>query len=82
MHALEYVQNSVCDACQKDKIKRSSHKSKTESSITISLQFIHIDLFSLENIMWSGKKRYVLVMVDDFSRYIWIEFMHSKDETP
>ena len=21
-------------------------------------------------------------MVDDFSRYTWVEFLHSKDETP
>ncbi|KAL8118899.1 hypothetical protein AgCh_016404 [Apium graveolens] len=28
------------------------------------------------------KKRYALVMVDDYPRYTWVEFMHSKDETP
>nr|GFB35815.1 hypothetical protein [Tanacetum cinerariifolium] len=27
-------------------------------------------------------KRYVLVIVDDYSRYIWTHFLRSKDETP
>ncbi|KAL8105176.1 hypothetical protein AgCh_029100 [Apium graveolens] len=28
------------------------------------------------------RKKYALVMVDDYSRYTWVKFMHSKDETP
>ncbi|KAL8135805.1 hypothetical protein AgCh_010425 [Apium graveolens] len=28
------------------------------------------------------RKKYALVMVDDYSRYTWVEYMHSKDETP
>nr|GFC75320.1 hypothetical protein [Tanacetum cinerariifolium] len=27
-------------------------------------------------------KRYVLVIVDDYSRYTWTHFLRSKDETP
>ncbi|GJV89248.1 retrovirus-related pol polyprotein from transposon TNT 1-94 [Tanacetum coccineum] len=27
-------------------------------------------------------KKYILVIVDDFSRYTWVYFLHSKDETP
>nr|GFB09042.1 hypothetical protein [Tanacetum cinerariifolium] len=27
-------------------------------------------------------KRYVLVIVDDYSRYTWVHFLRSKDETP
>nr|GFD05918.1 hypothetical protein [Tanacetum cinerariifolium] len=27
-------------------------------------------------------KRYVLVIVDDYSRYTWTHFMRSKDESP
>ena len=28
------------------------------------------------------KKRYTLVIVDDFTRYTWVYFLHKKDETP
>ncbi|KAI3758803.1 hypothetical protein L6452_06375 [Arctium lappa] len=29
-----------------------------------------------------GGKKYVLVIVDDYSRYTWVKFLRSKDETP
>ena len=41
-----------------------------------------MDLFGPVNVMSLAKKKYALVMVDDFSRYTWVEFLHSKDEAP
>ncbi|KAL8121958.1 hypothetical protein AgCh_018621 [Apium graveolens] len=81
MPNLEFAQNEVCEACQKGKIKRSSHKSKYVNSINAPVQLIHMDLFSPVNVMSISKKKYALVMVDDNSRYTLVEFMHSKDET-
>ena len=80
MPAYEFKFEGVCEAYQKGKIKRSSHKLKTVSSITKPLQLIHMDLFGPVNVMSIGKKRYALVMVDDFTRYTWVEFLGSKDE--
>ena len=79
MPALEFVQDEVCEACQKGKIKRSSHKSKLLTSITKPLQLIHMDLFGPVNVLSLSRKRYALVMVDDFSRYTWVEFLSTKD---
>ena len=41
-----------------------------------------MDLFGPVNVMSMSKKRYALVIVDDYSKYTWILFLHSKDETP
>ena len=41
-----------------------------------------MDLFGPVNVLSISRNKYALVMVDDFSRYTWVEFMHSKDETP
>ena len=82
MPSLEFAQMEVCEACQKGKMKRSSHKSKTVNSISAPLQLIHMDLFGPVNVLSISRNKYVLVMVDDFSRYTWVEFMYSKDETP
>ncbi|KAL8155162.1 hypothetical protein AgCh_000525 [Apium graveolens] len=41
MPKLEFVQTGVCEACQKGKMKRSYHKSKTVNSIFAPLQLIH-----------------------------------------
>ncbi|GKC49449.1 retrovirus-related pol polyprotein from transposon TNT 1-94, partial [Tanacetum coccineum] len=43
---------------------------------------------SLNGFMWSmrvesiNRKRYVLVIVDDYSRYTWAHFLRSKDKAP
>ena len=41
-----------------------------------------MDLFGPVNVMSMSKKIYVLVIVDDYSKYTWVLFLHSKDETP
>ncbi|KAL8135424.1 hypothetical protein AgCh_010173 [Apium graveolens] len=82
MSNLEFAQDEVCEACQKGKIKRSSHKSKTVNSISALLQLIHMNLFGPVNFLSISRKKYALVMVDDYLRYTWVKFMHSKDETP
>ncbi|KAL8155600.1 hypothetical protein AgCh_000840 [Apium graveolens] len=50
MPNLEFSQDEVCDAFQKGKMKRSSHKSKTVNSISAPLQLIHMNLFGSVNV--------------------------------
>ncbi|KAL8109911.1 hypothetical protein AgCh_025854 [Apium graveolens] len=82
MPKLEFAQVEVCKACKKGKMKRSSQKSITVNSISAPLQLIHLDLFGPVNVLSISRNIYALVIVDDFSRYTWVEFMYSKDETP
>ena len=82
MPSLEFVQSEACEACQKGKIKRASHKSKSITSITQPLQLIHMDLFGPVNVLSLSRKKYALVMVDDFSRYTWVKFLSTKNEAP
>ena len=79
---MEFTQEGLCEACQKGKSKKASHKSTDASIITEPLQLIHMDLFGPVNVMSMSKKRYALVIVDDYSKYTWVLFLHSKDETP
>ena len=76
----EFTKDGLCDACQKEKQIKSSFKSKTKSSIDEPLQLLHMDLFGPVNIMSISKKMYCLVIVDDFTRFSWTFFLHSKDE--
>ena len=79
---MEFTQEGLCEACEKGKSKRASHRSKEMTSITDPLQLIHMDLFGPVNVMSLSGKRYALVIVDDFSKYTWVLFLHSKDEAP
>ena len=77
---LEFNKDGLCGACQLGKQKRSSFKSKSISSISKPLQLLHMDLFGPVNIMSISRKKYCLVIVDDFSKFTWTFFLHSKDE--
>ncbi|GJS91387.1 putative ribonuclease H-like domain-containing protein [Tanacetum coccineum] len=73
--------NQTCVACQKGKQHRASCKSKTISSISQPLQMLHMDLFGLTFVKSLMKKMYCLVVTDDFSRFSWVFFLATKDET-
>ena len=53
---------------------------KTISDITEPLQLLHMDIFGQVNFMSMSRKRYGLVIVDNYSWYTWVLFLQSKDE--
>ncbi|KAJ9560337.1 hypothetical protein OSB04_005497 [Centaurea solstitialis] len=69
------------NACLKGKQHKASHKSKTINTISAPLQLLHMDLFGPTNVMSIGKKSYCLVIIDDYSRFTWVFFLRTKDET-
>nr|GEY43113.1 hypothetical protein [Tanacetum cinerariifolium] len=71
----------TCVACQKGKQHRASCKTKTENSISLPLHLLHIDLFGLTFVKSLMKKMYFLVVTDDYSRFTWVFFLATKDET-
>ncbi|GJU07936.1 putative ribonuclease H-like domain-containing protein [Tanacetum coccineum] len=73
--------NQTCVACQKGKQHRASCKSKTVSSISQPLHMLHMDLFGLTFVKSLMKKMYCLVVTDDYSRFSWVFFLATKDET-
>ncbi|GJT82125.1 putative ribonuclease H-like domain-containing protein [Tanacetum coccineum] len=68
-------------ACQKGKQHRASCKSKTENSISLPLHLLHMDLFGPTFVKILKKKMYYLVVTDDYSRFTWVFFLATKDET-
>ena len=79
---MEFCKEGLCEACEKGKSKKASNRSKDSTSITEPLQLLHMDLFGPANVMSLSRKRYALVIVDDFSKYTWVLFLDSKDQTP
>ncbi|GJW63681.1 putative ribonuclease H-like domain-containing protein [Tanacetum coccineum] len=73
--------NQTCVACQKGKQHRASCKSKTVSSISQPLNMLHMDLFGPSFVKSLMKKMYCLVVTDDYSRFSWVFFLATKDET-
>ncbi|KAJ9553357.1 hypothetical protein OSB04_017402 [Centaurea solstitialis] len=79
--AKEFSCDDHCVACLKGKQHKNSHKSKEVNTISSPLQLLHMDLFGPTNVMSIGKKSYCLVIVDDYSRFTWVYFLRTKDET-
>nr|GFC48259.1 putative ribonuclease H-like domain-containing protein [Tanacetum cinerariifolium] len=62
------------------KSKRASQPPKPVPNSMQRLHLLHIDLCGPMRIASINGKRYVLVIVDDYSRYTWVHFLRSKDE--
>nr|GFA34921.1 putative ribonuclease H-like domain-containing protein [Tanacetum cinerariifolium] len=60
---------------------RASCKSKTENSISLPLHLLHMELFGLTFVKSLMKKMYCLVVTDDYSRFTYVFFLATKDET-
>ncbi|GJT12719.1 putative ribonuclease H-like domain-containing protein [Tanacetum coccineum] len=76
-----FENNQTCVACQKGKQHRASCKSKTVSLINQPLHMLHMDLFGPTLVKSLMKKMYCLVVTDDYSRFSWVFFLATKDET-
>ncbi|GKC96006.1 integrase, catalytic region, zinc finger, CCHC-type containing protein [Tanacetum coccineum] len=46
------------------------------------LHTLHMDLCGPMRVQSIKGKKYILVIVDDYSRFTWVKFLRSKDETP
>ncbi|GJW35958.1 putative ribonuclease H-like domain-containing protein [Tanacetum coccineum] len=60
---------------------KASCKSKIQNSITQPLFMLHMDLFGPTFVSSLMNKKYCLVVTDDYSRFTWVFFLASKDET-
>lgn len=58
--------------CMKNKQLKNSHKKIQEINTTRPLDLFHRDLMGPMHIESEGQKRYVLVIVDDFSKYFFV----------
>ncbi|GJV15572.1 putative ribonuclease H-like domain-containing protein [Tanacetum coccineum] len=76
-----FENDQTCVACQKGKQHRASCKSKTVSSISQPLHMLHMNLFGPTFVKSLMKKMYCLVVTDDYSRFSWVFFLATKDET-
>ncbi|GJX22276.1 putative ribonuclease H-like domain-containing protein [Tanacetum coccineum] len=67
--------------CLKGKQHKASCKSKIQNSITQPLFMLHMDLFGQTFVSSLMNKKYCLVVTDDYSKFTWVFFLPSKDET-
>nr|GEX49352.1 retrovirus-related Pol polyprotein from transposon TNT 1-94 [Tanacetum cinerariifolium]GEY75798.1 retrovirus-related Pol polyprotein from transposon TNT 1-94 [Tanacetum cinerariifolium] len=79
---FKYHKEHLCPSCEQGKSKKASHPPKPVPNSRQRLHLLHMDLCGPMRIASINEKWYVLVIVDDYSRYTWVHFQRSKDETP
>ena len=60
--------------------KKTLSKTKNFISTSRSLELLHMNLFGPSRTPSLGGKSYAYVIMDDFSRYIWVLFLSQKNE--
>nr|GEV43291.1 retrovirus-related Pol polyprotein from transposon TNT 1-94 [Tanacetum cinerariifolium] len=68
---FKYHKEHLCPSCEPGKSKRASHPPKPVPNSRQRLHLLHMDLYGPMRIASINGKRYVLVIVENYSRYTW-----------
>nr|GEU39760.1 retrovirus-related Pol polyprotein from transposon TNT 1-94 [Tanacetum cinerariifolium] len=79
---LKFQKDHMCSSCALGKSKKTSHQPNVEDTNQEKLYLLHMDLCGLICVESINGKKYILVIVDDYSRFTWVIFFRSKDEAP
>jgi transposase InsO family protein len=77
---VKFEKDKPCSACQVGKQVANTHPTKAYMSTSRVLELLHTDLFDPITYKSLGGNLYCLIIVDDYSRYTWIFFLHDKSE--
>ncbi|GKA08391.1 retrovirus-related pol polyprotein from transposon TNT 1-94 [Tanacetum coccineum] len=78
MHQKDHLYS----ACALGKSKKHSHKPKAEDFIQEKLYLLLMDLCGPIRVQSINRRKYILVIVDDFSQFTWVKFLRANDEVP
>nr|GEX00202.1 copia protein [Tanacetum cinerariifolium] len=81
--AINYLaRQGLIRACAMGKSTKKTHKPKSKDTNQEKLYLLHMDLCGLMRVESVNGKKYILIIVNDYSRFTWVKFLRSKDETP
>ena len=72
----------VCEACLAGKHRRSPFPHQAQRRSTEVLELVHGDLCGPITPATPSGNRYFLLLVDDYSRYMWVALLPTKDAAP
>ncbi|GKD28220.1 retrovirus-related pol polyprotein from transposon TNT 1-94 [Tanacetum coccineum] len=78
---FKYDKDHLCSACEQGKSKKASLQPKLVPSTHSKLELIYLDLYGPMRVESISGKKYILVIVDDYSCYTWVYFLCTKDES-
>ncbi|GKD62847.1 retrovirus-related pol polyprotein from transposon TNT 1-94 [Tanacetum coccineum] len=79
---LKFEKDHLCSTCLMGKSKKQTFKPKSEDTNQEPRYLLYMDLCGPMRVASVNGKKYILVIIDDYSQFIWVKFLHSKDEAP
>ncbi|GJS95531.1 retrovirus-related pol polyprotein from transposon TNT 1-94 [Tanacetum coccineum] len=70
---LKFEKDRLCSACSLGKSKKSSYKPKADDIIQAKLYLLHMDLCGPMRVKSINGKKYILVIIDNYSRFTWVK---------
>lgn len=70
----------ICESCIRGKMSRCSFPKKSVSCTKEPMESIHTDLCELMSTETPEKRKYVMRLIDDYSRYTYIFLLRSKSQ--
>ncbi|GJS29614.1 retrovirus-related pol polyprotein from transposon TNT 1-94, partial [Tanacetum coccineum] len=78
---LKFKKDHMCSACAMGKSTKKPHKPKSEDTNQEKLYLLHMDLCRPMRVASVNGKKYILVIVDDYSRFTWVNFLRTDNGT-
>ncbi|GJR90878.1 retrovirus-related pol polyprotein from transposon TNT 1-94 [Tanacetum coccineum] len=78
---LKFEKDHLCSACAMGKSKKKPHKPKSEDTNQEKLYLLHMDLCGPMCVASVNGKKYILVIVDDYSRFTWVKCLRTDNGT-
>ena len=69
-----------CSSCSVDMNLKDKYDKGLSSRAPVILQLVHMVLAGPFPVTSVSQGRYILLLVDDFSRFTWVNFLHHKNE--
>nr|GEV03513.1 zinc finger, CCHC-type [Tanacetum cinerariifolium] len=71
----------LCSAYAMGKSKKNPHKPKSKDTNQEKLYLLHMDLCGSMRVASVNGKKYILVIVDDYSRFTWVKCLRTDNGT-
>jgi hypothetical protein len=77
---MEKTGKGVCGPCQLGKQTRATHKKTSGILTSRNLELLHMDLMGPTRTASLGGRKYIFVVVDDYSRFTWALLLQEKSD--
>nr|GEU96426.1 retrovirus-related Pol polyprotein from transposon TNT 1-94 [Tanacetum cinerariifolium] len=78
---LKFKKDHLCSACTMRKSKKKPYKPKSKDTNQEKLYLLYMDLCGPIRVISVNRKKYIRVIVDDYSRFTWVKCLSTLEPT-